>query len=137
MAELADRSHFEVRCPRCDVSFPVETRTCMHCGGPTSPEGQAISARPIFGFDSGFDSALSTDSTPTDEALVQSGDDPSFDYSQAGMPPGSTPESAALDHRDIDSETPNVGRSILGSMGSLIWILMLVAFSLSGRVCGE
>jgi hypothetical protein len=28
-------SPYEVRCPRCDVSFPVETRRCVHCGGPT------------------------------------------------------------------------------------------------------
>jgi len=24
---------YEVRCPRCDVSFPPETRICVHCGG--------------------------------------------------------------------------------------------------------
>lgn len=27
---------YEVRCERCSVSFPPETRRCMHCGGPTS-----------------------------------------------------------------------------------------------------
>ena len=24
---------YEVFCPRCQVSFPVETRKCIHCGG--------------------------------------------------------------------------------------------------------
>jgi len=26
---------YEVVCPRCEVSFPPETRRCVHCGGPT------------------------------------------------------------------------------------------------------
>jgi hypothetical protein len=26
---------FEVRCERCRVTFPVGTRRCIHCGGPT------------------------------------------------------------------------------------------------------
>lgn len=26
---------FEVRCERCRVTFPVGTRRCVHCGGPT------------------------------------------------------------------------------------------------------
>lgn len=29
-------SPYEVRCLRCDVSFPPEARRCIHCGGPTS-----------------------------------------------------------------------------------------------------
>ncbi len=28
-------SEFEVHCPRCRVSFPLGTRTCLHCGGRT------------------------------------------------------------------------------------------------------
>ncbi len=28
-------SEFEVRCPRCRVSFPLGTRSCLHCGGRT------------------------------------------------------------------------------------------------------
>lgn len=32
----AGASAYEVRCPRCDVSFPVGTRRCLHCGGPTT-----------------------------------------------------------------------------------------------------
>jgi ribosomal protein L37E len=28
----------EVYCPRCSVSFPVGTRTCLHCGGRISRE---------------------------------------------------------------------------------------------------
>ena len=32
-------SPYEVRCLRCDVSFPLETRRCVHCGGPTASTG--------------------------------------------------------------------------------------------------
>ena len=32
-------SPYEVRCLRCDVSFPVETKVCLHCGGRTSNAG--------------------------------------------------------------------------------------------------
>lgn len=31
---------YEVRCPHCRVSFPVGTRRCLHCGGPTRAEGE-------------------------------------------------------------------------------------------------
>ena len=27
------RTPYEVHCPRCDVTFPVGTRHCLHCGG--------------------------------------------------------------------------------------------------------
>ncbi|MEZ4334635.1 MAG: hypothetical protein R3F35_23000 [Myxococcota bacterium] len=36
-------SPYEVRCPRCDVSFPIGTRRCVHCGGPTAAPGAAPS----------------------------------------------------------------------------------------------
>lgn len=34
---MADVSEYEVRCPRCDVSFPTGTKKCLHCGGATGP----------------------------------------------------------------------------------------------------
>lgn len=34
--ETAAPAPFETRCPRCGVSYPVETRRCIHCGGPTA-----------------------------------------------------------------------------------------------------
>ena len=38
---------FEVYCTRCRVSFPVGTRTCMHCGHPIAsrPAGAAVVMR--------------------------------------------------------------------------------------------
>lgn len=48
-----EASPYEVRCPRCDVSFPVGTRRCIHCGGPiaASPGAAAprIETHPIEG----------------------------------------------------------------------------------------
>ena len=32
---MSESPRIEVRCPRCDVSFAVGTRRCLHCGGPT------------------------------------------------------------------------------------------------------
>ncbi|MDG2049313.1 MAG: hypothetical protein P8M78_04040 [Myxococcota bacterium] len=38
---------YEVRCPSCDVSFPPETRRCLHCGGRTDARsGFSRAARP-------------------------------------------------------------------------------------------
>lgn len=39
-------SPYEVRCPRCDVSFAVGTRRCIHCGGPTTAPGATASVEP-------------------------------------------------------------------------------------------
>ena len=32
-------SPYEVRCSRCDVTFPIGTRQCIHCGGAISGRG--------------------------------------------------------------------------------------------------
>ena len=34
---------FEVYCQRCRVTFPLGTRTCLHCGGRLARERQAAS----------------------------------------------------------------------------------------------
>ena len=54
---MAKGGAFEVRCPSCNVTFPVGTRQCIHCGGRTTkparlPEGVhaaegQISSEPI------------------------------------------------------------------------------------------
>jgi hypothetical protein len=79
---------------------------------------------PIFQFDSGFeDDGISVNTS--DEVVL----------SDSKRPP--SPQGIPLEDQDVDPEAPSVGRSILGSMGSLIWIALLIAFSLSGRLCGE
>ena len=34
IASSTDVTQYEITCPRCKVTFPPETRTCIHCGGP-------------------------------------------------------------------------------------------------------
>jgi hypothetical protein len=115
---------YEVRCAHCDVTFPVETRTCIHCGGATSEAADSSGAEPDFQFDSRFED---------EGVLVRTSDAPA--RSDSIRPP--SPQEIPLEDQDADSEAPGVGRSILGSMGSLIWVALLIAFSLSGRLCGE
>jgi hypothetical protein len=127
----SERAHYEVRCPHCDVSFPVETRTCIHCGGKTVAASEAPSvsmgALPVFEFDSDFDrSDESPLAFPAGESTGE------FDSMQPA-----TASSERLEGGEVDSEAPSVGRSILGSVGSLVWIALLIAFSLSSRMCGE
>ena len=33
MAHVLESPSIEVRCPSCDVSYPVGQRRCIHCGG--------------------------------------------------------------------------------------------------------
>jgi hypothetical protein len=112
-------SAYEVRCPRCDVSFPVGTRTCMHCGGPTSGAGRVQL----------LESMAPTEHSTSDLRTV--------------APTGS--DSARFDLPDprtnggeIDEvEQPaSVGRTLFRSFGGIIWVLVLIAFSLA-RNCGE
>lgn len=150
----SDRASFEVRCPHCDVSFPVETRTCVHCGGKTVPSTGAtefaIGALPVFDFDSTLhdehepEHARSMSPQPATSPQPAMSPQPTMSPQSAVKPrPEAKHPSAAnsasgrLEEVDDDSEAPSMGRSILGSMGSLIWIAMLIAFSLSGKVCGE
>jgi hypothetical protein len=32
---MIESPRVEVRCPQCDVSFPIGTKRCIHCGGST------------------------------------------------------------------------------------------------------
>lgn len=111
---------YEVRCPRCDVSFAPETKKCIHCGGRTTAAGH-----------------VSIHSLPQKQT----------DYLSRATPEAIEPESEGLfpvfTGPDADQggesaeQGPGLGRSILGSMGSLIWIALIIAFSIFGRACGE
>ena len=78
---------------------------------------------PVFDFATGFDDDVAIGRT--DEITAQ----------DSRRPP--TPQEIPLEDQDVDPEAPGMGRSILGSMGSLIWVALLIAFSLSGRLCAE
>lgn len=45
---------YEVYCTRCSVSFPVDTRVCVHCG---QPIGRAVPVAPALRGPDPFDEA--------------------------------------------------------------------------------
>jgi len=106
-------SPFEVRCPRCDVSFPIETRRCIHCGGATSAPGAVVDVGAWAG--------------------------PFESVGEGGAGPiGTTPAGPGDRAADEASQAPpqGLGASLLRTFGSLFWVVALVGFSIL-RSCGE
>jgi hypothetical protein len=105
-------SKYEVRCPRCDVTFPIETKRCIHCGGPTGP---SVVEYPDFETIIHEKGTSSTDVTamPQDEGgrFMQPFDGEMDDGEELGRRP-----------------------SILRSVSTLIWIALAIAFSVM-RAC--
>lgn len=125
----------EVRCARCDVSFPVETKTCIHCGGPTSP---ADAPTPLV---------TSTEAGDVEPGAVvierrEYADDYDLarDAERARGPFGLGDFGAEAEAYEQDAERdappPSALRAIMGSLGGLVWIVLFVLFSLA-RSCGE
>ncbi len=100
---------YEVRCPRCDVSFPVETRRCTHCGGPTGRADQILT----------IDSIGATGEMPV-EIFVE--------------PTSAMPE---LDEHGLEvaEEPKSPVRSLIRSLGGFVWVIVLIGFTLA-RNCG-
>ncbi len=109
-------SPYEVRCPRCDVSFAPETRRCIHCGGPT-----AASDAPSIAIAAPGSSPWSR---PQPESSTESAREAPAPI--GGGPGPELPEDAP----------PSVGSSLLRTFGSLFWVVALVAFSIL-RSCSE
>lgn len=108
-------SPYEVRCHRCDVSFPVETRRCIHCGGATSASNAGID---VAAFTGTVEVATGSGPAPTSPAPISLGgsDDPDA--------PGEAPQQQGI------------GAALLRSFGSLFWIIALIGFSIA-RSCSE
>jgi hypothetical protein len=107
-------SPYEVRCPRCDVSFPVETRRCVHCGGPTS----ASASPPSIEFATG---GPIPGTSPQETSTGKSGRT-------------SAPEAGPL---EVPEEAPSsLGSTLLRTFGSLFWVIALIGFSIM-RSCSE
>lgn len=105
---------FEVRCERCNVSFPVGTRQCIHCGGRIDPHNTTDTQIHLAGggAGAGVDMGRSSSASPIDVMA-----DPFESEVEAGEQPMS------------------VGRTLIRSMGGLIWVLVLIGFTLA-RSCG-
>ncbi len=117
---------YEVRCPRCDVSFPVETRRCVHCGGPTL----APAPPPA--------SAVDPTSMPPWIRTSDEGSGSPGPYDDAGASgAGQAPGAGSADRADAPEEAPSsLVSTLLRTFGSLFWVIALVAFSIL-RSCGE
>lgn len=105
------KSAYEVRCPRCDVSFPIGTRKCVHCGGPIGrSDGGAI-----------LESLVEPSAGPADEYL-----DPTLIIPDQ-------------DERELETsdEPSTIGRSLIRSLGGLVWVIVLIGFTLARNCGGE
>lgn len=128
-------SPYEVRCLRCDVSFPLETRRCIHCGGPTSSFGAAAATTTGM---TGTTGPL-TPSSGTSPAPIGIETGGPFPWSRPREPespraPGANLPGAELPDPDEVPQSP--GATLLRSFGSLIWIVALIGFSIA-RSCSE
>jgi hypothetical protein len=151
-------SPYEVRCPRCDVSFPVETRKCIHCGGPTGRPAELVQNAPLDSSDSNFDfdHASSGVSSAAYEHLDNTPIEPVQEaiFSPGGVVEGSSGITIGDSIRDAigdptrggssdggaASESTPQSTSIVGklvrSLGGLIWVILLIGFSLA-RSCED
>ena len=113
-APAAKAKVYEVRCPRCDVSFPPETRRCVHCGGKTGTarSGAARAVRPRE-----FDES-------TDLASIAVGMDVD------GQPIRTQPLI-----EDSEEETTSRGGWARSAM-TLLWVAAAIGFSVL-RACQE
>lgn len=103
---------FEVRCPSCNVTFPVETKRCLHCGG-----------RLARGHRSALDDQIATElseSGPQEFGREPSRRDPE-------------PATSAAPFAEAEDEPPEP-RSLLRAGMSVIW-LMIIALGLLARIC--
>ena len=133
-AGAGDVSAYEVRCPRCQVSFPIETKTCFHCGGATGPAATGAAEAPSSVFE---DEGYAIQELEDFEAEAPRAIDVLAD-SPFGSAAGSAPPETLDSDRVAPSEegTPPFARSLLRSLPSVIWVLLLVGFSLA-RSCGD
>jgi len=117
---------YEVRCPQCNVSFPVETKHCFHCGGATGRSSAFVSVDP--------EGESSMAKVFTSDSPVQIGEGPLAASEHRGSRSAAEwPSEVGVEQQD---ESPSFVKSILRSFGGFVWIALLIAFSLA-RSCGD
>jgi hypothetical protein len=102
-------SRYEVICPHCNVTYPIDTKVCMHCGGRTSPSHLQVPNRPPRGGDRA---------------------EPSIDREWE------TGEPLPLEVFEEAGEAPPQRSTKMRSLITLAWILLAVGFSIM-RACNE
>ncbi len=114
-----DITPFEVRCPRCDVTFPIGTKRCVHCGGRTV---RSSGPRAVGRIEAIGGSEEDASSGPIEWASGSGGDLPEYDGSDREF--------------EVEDEPPSIARTLVRSLGGLIWVIALIVFSLV-RNCGD
>jgi hypothetical protein len=104
-------SRFEVRCPSCNVSFPVGTKRCIHCGERTSKSLGNSSGR-----------LRSQEPASTQELR---GPGSTIDYDGGESP---------FDEAGDEAVAPRT--SILRRSVTIIWVVILIGISVI-RACME
>jgi ribosomal protein L37E len=114
---LSKASPYEVRCFRCDVSFPVETRTCMHCGGAITRD-HAIEFKIADRWKESSPGYTPEPIEPADDSL--------FTLPEYGSDEGEA---------SLTEKSTSIGRSIIRGLGGFVWVILLIGFTLV-RNCG-
>ena len=125
-------STFEVRCAHCDVTFPIETRRCIHCGRAIHPRDQAgvLASIADSGRESGWESGWSGR-----ESGWESGGESDLETSARSPKPIDVMSNQDEQDGEVPDEPASIGRSIIRSLGGFIWVIVLIGFTLA-RNCG-
>jgi hypothetical protein len=128
---------FEVRCAHCDVTFPVETRRCIHCGRAIHSRDQGGALVSIA--DSDWESGWESGGLLGGLSGVEPGVEPSVESDrETGVrsPKPIDVMSNPVEHEgEVPDEPSSIGRSIIRSLGGFIWVIVLIGFTLA-RNCG-
>ena len=109
-------TEYEVRCSRCDVSFPVGQKRCIHCGGRLGSRGvKEMGFTPAEGFKP---PGVGYDSSEQGQGL----------RAASGTP-------LAMDE-ESESEAPAGRFGFLRGGMTLVWIVLAGLYSIL-RACGE
>ncbi|MFT5442050.1 MAG: hypothetical protein ACI8W3_001092 [Myxococcota bacterium] len=106
---------FEVRCYNCDVTFPVGTKRCMHCGG--KPGQQALFVPEIMGDPLGDFESLQRE-----------------DESASPFGKGETPRRPKVE--DTAEEEPEQASPLMRILSSFGWLIVFAAITAYRQCAG-
>ena len=153
-SEAENPSPYEVRCLRCDVSFPVEQRKCLHCGGPTSRPGRFFQGS-LSDFSRNDREMHAKDGSASPDYASRRGEDsaPIEPAAESVFSPGGVVEGSsgitigdsirdAMSSRgsqdvaatDAGEKPTSIVGSLVRSLGGFVWVILLIGFSIA-RSC--
>ena len=111
---------YEIRCQRCDVSFPPESKVCFHCGERIRPQRQILTSVPAL--EEAFQDIIPA------EMLAGKSSSAAIPGSPGIKIPADPPETI----EEEEEEQPRFSKSRL--LGNLVWIVLAVLAS-AFQVC--